>query len=174
MSSVDVLARVRARRAAEESMRLRAEAERDRLTAEAKGDRGPPGPKGDPPDHEWQGTKLRFEKPDGGWGELVDLRGPKGARGQKGGGGGGSGSASSFDVSSLPLLLDIAETDTLVLEREGAAYRVSIAMLREVIGGTWSPPAIMDGGPAGAVQASAVDGGTTSDLQDHTITGGGA
>jgi hypothetical protein len=40
------------------------------------GPEGPPGPKGDKPDHKWDGTKLRFEKPDGEWGEEVDLRGP--------------------------------------------------------------------------------------------------
>lgn len=55
-----------------------------------KGDKGDTGPM---PGHEWQGTKLRFEKPDGGWGELVELRGPKGARGDRGPGGQGSGGA---------------------------------------------------------------------------------
>lgn len=60
------------------------------VVAAKDGDRGP---KGDKPDHEWSGTALRFEKPDGSWGESVDLRGPKGARGDRGpsGGGGGAG-----------------------------------------------------------------------------------
>ena len=49
---------------------------------------GPPGPQGDKPDHEWKGTALRFEKPDGTWGDLVELKGPAGKRG--GGGAGGS------------------------------------------------------------------------------------
>lgn len=57
---------------------------------QAKGDKGDKGPKGDTPDHEWQGTKLRFEKPGGEWGELVDLRGEKGGRGSRGAGGGSS------------------------------------------------------------------------------------
>lgn len=45
------------------------------------GKQGPKGPKGDTPDHRWEGTALRFEKPDGTWGELTQLRGPKGRGG---------------------------------------------------------------------------------------------
>lgn len=59
-----------------------------------QGPQGDPGPKGDtgatgpagadgadglPPEHEWQGTALRFKEPDGSWGQAVDLRGPAGA-----------------------------------------------------------------------------------------------
>lgn len=65
-----------------------------------QGPQGEPGPKGDtgargatgatgpagadgadglPPEHEWQGTALRFKEPDGSWGQAVDLRGPQGA-----------------------------------------------------------------------------------------------
>ena len=58
-----------------------------------KGATGDPGPKGDtgaagqagadgaqglPPEHEWQGTQLRFKEPDGSWGQFIDLRGPQG------------------------------------------------------------------------------------------------
>lgn len=58
-----------------------------------KGATGDPGPKGDtgaagpagadgaqglPPEHEWQGTSLRFKQADGSWGQLVNLRGPQG------------------------------------------------------------------------------------------------
>lgn len=59
-----------------------------------QGPQGAPGPKGDtgdigpagadgapglPPEHEWQGTALRFKEPDGSWGQAVDLRGPAGS-----------------------------------------------------------------------------------------------
>lgn len=59
-----------------------------------QGLQGAPGPKGDtgatgpagadgadglPPEHEWQGTALRFKEPDGSWGQAVDLRGPAGS-----------------------------------------------------------------------------------------------
>lgn len=59
-----------------------------------QGPQGDPGPQGDtgatgpagadgadglPPEHEWQGTALRFKEPDGSWGQAVDLRGPAGS-----------------------------------------------------------------------------------------------
>ena len=43
-----------------------------------KGEQGPQGPKGDKPAHEWQGTSLRFENPDGSWGAYVNLKGQDG------------------------------------------------------------------------------------------------
>lgn len=49
-----------------------------------KGDRGPPGPRGPKPDHQWNDTALRFEKPDGTWGKYVDLKGDKGDKGAVG------------------------------------------------------------------------------------------
>ena len=55
--------------------------ERSRFLADAKGDPGPQGPKGDTgpaPAHEWQGTKLRFQQPDGKWGKYTDLKGRDG------------------------------------------------------------------------------------------------
>ena len=49
-----------------------------------QGPKGDKGEKGDKPKHEWQGTKLRFERPDGSWGEWVDLKGQPGRDGKKG------------------------------------------------------------------------------------------
>lgn len=48
------------------------------------GDRGPIGPM---PDHQWRGTSLRFQEPDGDWGKPVDLKGEKGDPGAPGLGG---------------------------------------------------------------------------------------
>ena len=48
------------------------------------GPQGPQGEKGDKPQHEWIGTQLRFENPDGSWGPAVDLKGEKGDKGDKG------------------------------------------------------------------------------------------
>ena len=45
---------------------------------------GAVGPKGDRPDHEWFGTSLRFQLPDGIWGAYVDLLGPTGPKGDQG------------------------------------------------------------------------------------------
>ena len=61
--------------------------ERERFIADARGERGEAGPKGDTgpmPKHEWQGTKLRFEQPDGKWGKLTDLKGATGKDGDAG------------------------------------------------------------------------------------------
>lgn len=58
-----------------------------------RGSRGPAGSDGQDgamgqmPDHQWQGTRLRFEEPDGDWGKFVELKGEKGDRGSPGGGG---------------------------------------------------------------------------------------
>lgn len=52
-----------------------------------KGEQGDPGEKGDrgdPPVHEWINTSLRFQLPDGSWGDLVELQGPKGDKGDPG------------------------------------------------------------------------------------------
>lgn len=63
-----------------------------------RGDRGPAGrdgadgadgERGPAPRHEWDGTRLRFQRPDGSWGQWVDLRGVPGYSG----GGGGDGIA---------------------------------------------------------------------------------
>jgi len=42
------------------------------------GPQGTPGEKGDKPGHQWKGSKLRFERPDGSWGKYVDLQGKDG------------------------------------------------------------------------------------------------
>jgi len=114
---------LRARRLAN----TRAELESERATRallKAKGEPGPRGPKGDKPDHEWKGTQLRFEKPDGGWGEFIDLRGPKGSRGDRGpgggGGGGGQGGASDFDPDTLPVAT--TELPTEIIVKQGGVW----------------------------------------------------
>jgi len=49
-----------------------------------QGPEGPTGPKGDKPAHQWAGTKLAFENPDGTMGSEVDLKGEKGDQGPPG------------------------------------------------------------------------------------------
>lgn len=55
------------------------------------------GEKGDIPKHEWEGTSIRFELPNGEWGEWIDLKGKDGKDGKTGqsysvfGGGGSDG-----------------------------------------------------------------------------------
>lgn len=43
-----------------------------------KGETGDTGDTGPMPDHQWVGTSLQFEVPEGGYGDLVDLKGDKG------------------------------------------------------------------------------------------------
>ncbi len=47
------------------------------ITTGEKGDKGDTGPM---PKHDWSGTALRFENPDGTWGNRVDLKGEPGNR----------------------------------------------------------------------------------------------
>lgn len=54
------------------------------IIAAAKGQPGDPGPAGPIPKHEWKGSKLRFEQPDGKWGKWTDLKGPRGDDGNSG------------------------------------------------------------------------------------------
>lgn len=45
---------------------------------------GAQGPRGTAPDHEWDGTKLRWKNPDGTWSDWADLQGPQGPEGPQG------------------------------------------------------------------------------------------
>ena len=45
---------------------------------------GKPGPVGPSPRHKWEGTRIRFQQPDGTWGSAMELRGQAGPRGRKG------------------------------------------------------------------------------------------
>lgn len=119
-------------------------AQRERLIAEARGDIGPA------PEHEWDGTRLRFQNPDGSWGEWVDLRGKPGKPGKPGkdgisvvgGGSGYSAGGASFSPSALPPLESSpVDTDALVLSRDGRSYRVTIAALRALFGSGSQLPA---------------------------------
>ncbi len=71
----------------------------------ADGEDGTQGPVGPMPDHQWSGTQLRFEEPDGSWGKYVDLKGPQGQPGANGGGGGGG--ITPVQKLQLQTLLDI-------------------------------------------------------------------
>jgi hypothetical protein len=53
------------------------------------GPQGASGAPGTAPQHEWNDTKLRFQQPDGSWGQFTDLKGEDGTEGTSGGGGGG-------------------------------------------------------------------------------------
>ncbi|MGH8502009.1 MAG: hypothetical protein ACREVE_05955 [Gammaproteobacteria bacterium] len=65
-----------------------------------KGDKGDPGRDGQPPEHEWDGTRLRFTHPDGRWGAYTDLAGPPGRPGRPGASA-GAGGLSAAQVSAM-------------------------------------------------------------------------
>lgn len=75
---------------------------------------GPVGPKGDKgetgpaPAHQWQGSSLRFRKPNGEWGKLVSLLGPAGGRGAS-----GKGASQAYAAMVL-------NGNTLELQKQGA------------------------------------------------------
>ena len=110
--------------------RAQALAEREQILAEAKGDPGDDGDVGPMPKHQWKGTRLRFEDGErGNWGKWVDLQGRPGSPGAPGRPGSGA------NLASLPMAeLPVADTDTMVIERSGTLYRVSVADLKSIFG----------------------------------------
>lgn len=94
-----------------------------------QGPRGPQGPQGEPgpmgpmPDHQWDGTRLRFEEPEGGWGKYVDLKGQPGTAGASGGGGGGG---STLQPNSLEIATGILAGDYMVIARGNKFMRIAI------------------------------------------------
>lgn len=107
------------------SLRLRlleARAAQARGERGERGPQGPPGPKGDKPAHEWQGTALRFEEPSGEWGELVELRGPRGERGGFGGGGSttiiNQGGGGTGNASFVPTIIRAGDTFTVPIDTQ--------------------------------------------------------
>ena len=91
---------------------------------------GPPGPKGDTgpaPEHQWQGNALRFQKPNGDWGKLVNLQGPAGGRGRS------SGSAAKEQFASIAL-----DGNNLEFKKLGALGPDIIVDLSALsVGGVW-------------------------------------
>ncbi len=93
------------------------------------GKQGPQGEKGDTgsaPAHEWQGNALRFKKPSGVWGKLVNLQGPAGGRGASGRGAKEQFSAIELNGTSLDFLKQGALGPDISVELSGLA-----------VGGVW-------------------------------------
>ena len=119
--------------------------------------------KGEAPAHEWSGTKLRFQNPDGTWGEFVDLRGPKGARGNNGTSGGGAGGAASrFDPSSLADAVDTPTPTEVQVLQNGQWVRATWAQFAAWVGAV-APPAAID-----AILTEGSDRLTTEDNNNLT------
>lgn len=91
----------------------------------ATGLRGPTGPEGKRgevgpmPEHQWDGTKLRFEQP-WGWGHWVDLKGPPGSTSGAGGGAGFPGRIPAADT--------VEDGDTMLILRGNKLMKVKIKL----------------------------------------------
>ncbi|MCK7542960.1 hypothetical protein MLC59_02090 [Marinobacter bryozoorum] len=125
-----------------EDAKAQAQAERDQILADAKGDPGEDGDVGPMPKHQWKGTRLRFEDGERDhWGKWVDLKGQPGPPGPPGRPGSGA------NLASLPLLNAPPEDgDTMIVEREGKLYRVTIQNLKDTFGEAIPIDAIYAGG----------------------------
>lgn len=125
-----------------------------------KGDQGPKGDQGAPgpmPDHQWSGSRLRFQKPGGGWGQFKDLKG-EGALIVAGGGGSGDTHVHGVDLDTLPVASNVIVPSAIVLQQEGVWVRATWAQFIELLRSTEYG---IDGGSASSVfmPAEAVDGG---------------
>lgn len=81
------------------------------------------------PDHQWKGTKLRFQKPDGDWGKFTDLKGDPGKAGASGGGFSmGTSAGAPLDPSTIPLADTLVPLDEMVIVRDGVLMRVRVAL----------------------------------------------
>lgn len=96
-----------------------------------KGDTGPQGDTGPAPEHQWSGTKLRFKKPNGKWGQYVDLKGEKGENGGRtvvvrGG---------SSGLSSVSQAADGIEPTGVVVMQGGQLVSLSVAQFATYVVG---------------------------------------
>lgn len=116
------------------------------------GARGDKGDKGDMPAHQWDGTRLRFERPDGTWGEWVELKGAMVAAASMGA---GALSIQKFydGTANFPV---VGKTQVLYFDTSSTPYSVYIwdgAAYQSVGGG---------GGTASTAYTVAVQGKNTS------------
>lgn len=75
---------------------------------------GEDGDMGPMPDHEWDGTKLRFERPDGTWGEWVDLKGEHSGGGFTMFGGAGMGGVRTIRAGSSNVHVGSGDGDVVI------------------------------------------------------------
>lgn len=103
-----------------------------------QGPKGEAGEKGDTPKHQWSGTSIRFEQPDGTWGQWVDLRGPAGLNGR---GKGGNGIISGgHALEGLPISDDTYTTpDRIALKQNGVWVQMAWADFAAFLGGSVAP-----------------------------------
>lgn len=80
------------------------------------------GEDGETRQHRWVGTKLQFKNPDGSWGKLVDLKGPRGGGAWFGGG---------TDLDSLPICENPQGVTELIVKEDGVWKRLPVTVVSQ-------------------------------------------
>lgn len=88
-----------------------------------QGEKGEKGDTGSAPAHQWDGTKLRFKRPDGQWGKTVDLKGEGGVAFVGGG---------RWSPDVLPLATDVVP-DEIIVKQSGVWVRATWGQFRDWI-----------------------------------------
>jgi hypothetical protein len=96
----------------------------------APGEPGQKGPCGDAPKFQWDGSRLRVQKPDGTWGHWVDLAGLPGDRGQRGMRR-SAGNAMPFDLDNLPIADSAIPLDGMPVIQGGELRDASLGQLSQ-------------------------------------------
>ena len=137
------------------------------------GPEGPPGPKGDkgdtglPPEHQWDGTRLRFRNPDGTWGVFVRLKGDTGGRGPAGAGGGGRGNSANPGFDSISLV----GTDLVFARPAAGPLGETITVDLSSLAGAGTVDVEDEGNPQGAADTfNFVGAGVTATVAGGTAT----
>ena len=108
-----------------------------------RGEQGGRGETGPAPAHEWKGTRLRFQRPDGEWGRYVDLKGEPGAPAARVVGGfGGVAGGGGTNLDALPTA-GSAEPTEFVVKQDGVWVRASIEQVRDWLGAAAPSHAIL-------------------------------
>ncbi|WP_259556261.1 hypothetical protein [Vibrio harveyi] len=135
------------------------------------GIQGEQGIQGLSPEHEWDGSKLRFKNPDGSWGNYENLQGPQGPQGIQGPQGvpGATGPAGdSFHVDEFGLYADLGNYDDekrgfayLALDYtfpSGVSYEGGLFIKNSDASGDWADPIPFGRGPQGEQGPQGIQG----------------
>lgn len=114
------------------------------------GEPGTDGAMGPMPQHQWKGTKLRFQQTAARWGKWVDLRTGKSSSIVVGSTG------SDFDPSSLPTASDTPDPTEVIVKQNGVWVRASWVQFTGWIGSVTPPVGVTVNGVSVTVEGETV------------------